>query len=242
MVSFIPQLSVVIPTLDSKDSLVQTINTLYDGIISVPGEVIVVDGGSFDNTLAIAETMKLKVVLSEPGRGIQLSQGAQSATGEWLLFLHSDTKLSIGWGKEVMKFIESNSKTKPKAAAFRYKLDDNTVSAKIMEFFVSIRSNLMGLPWGDQGLLISRKHYSQIGGYKNLPIMEDVNIVLRIGFLRIKILPVYAVTSAIRYKQDGYLFRCSQNFLCILGYAAGISPQRLAKFYNRKRKLFFGNS
>ncbi len=197
----------------------------------VVGEIIVVDGGSTDETRSIANRFGARVFYSKKGRGPQLRAGGEEANGQWLLFLHADTRLTPIWFEAVQQFIDKNNENK--AAVFRFAFDDTSKLAKLIEGGVNLRCKLFGLPYGDQGLLISKKLYHDIGGYKPIPLMEDVDIVRRIGAKRLELLPARAYTSAIRYQQHGYVLRALRN-LCILTlYFCGVSPRWLARLYGR---------
>lgn len=217
-------LTIIIPTLNASA-------TLGDCLAAVrqAEEVLVVDGGSTDSTAAIAERAGATVVRSARGRGAQLHAGALAAGGDWLLFLHADTLLGAGWREAVDLHIASRP---GRGAFFRFRLDSNDWRASIIETGASLRASLLKLPYGDQGLLISRRLYEEIGGYRPLPLMEDVDLVRRIGRRRLRSLPVEAVTSAERWLRDGWFKRSSRNLFYLLLYRAGVAPDRLAELYD----------
>ena len=113
----------------------------------------------------------------------------------------------------------------------RFKLNDGRKRAKILERLVALRVKLFGLPYGDQALLISRDFYREIGGFKPVPLMEDVDIVRRIGRRRLVRLPLDAITSAERYHRDGYLWRSARNLFCLSLYFFGVPPRIIVKLY-----------
>ncbi len=221
-------LSIVIPTYNSSESLEATIQAL----VTPPyvREVIVVDGGSHDGTQDIAQQQADRLVTAEKGRGSQLRAGAQAAKGDWLLFLHADTVLEQNWGREVSNFIAANG-AQDRAAYFTFALDDESDEARRLEKIVCLRCRLLGLPYGDQGLLIRRAHYEKIGGFRDIPLMEDVDIVRRIGKKHLHGLATRALTSAQKYRKLGYGRRMARNVFCLSLYFLGISPQRILKFY-----------
>ena len=211
-------ITVVVATLNAETSLAATLSSLVPGAIDgLVRQVIIVDGGSSDRTLRIAEESGADIIRSEPGRGRQLQAGAKAAKFPWLLFLHADTMLDPGWEREVGTFVERvDIGQRPlAAAAFRFALDDMGFLPRMIEVGVAIRCTLLRLPYGDQGLLIPRRLYDEIGGFKVMPLMEDVDIVRRLGRSRTLILRTQAVTSAIRYKRDGYVKRVARNLACI---------------------------
>jgi rSAM/selenodomain-associated transferase 2 len=214
------KLSVVIPTLNAAEHLSQCLASI-DGV----DEVIVADGGSSDGSVRIAEAAGARIASAPRGRGIQLRRGSKAASGEWLLFLHADTRLSRGWRDAV----ESHVDREPQApACFRFRLDDEAWQARLIERGVALRTRL-GLPYGDQGLLVSRELYESVGGYRPLPLMEDVDLVRRLG--RVRPLAADAVTSAERWRQDGWFRRSARNLLCLGLYGAGMSAERIARLY-----------
>jgi rSAM/selenodomain-associated transferase 2 len=222
-------LSVIIPTLNAGNILRITLDTLA-AATSLPHEVIVADGGSIDDTAVIA-TEGAAIFLETPrGRGRQLAAGAEAAAGEWLLFLHSDTRPQAGWAEAISAFV-ADPANRYRAGFFRFALDDKARAARLLERIVRLRSSVFGLPYGDQGLLISRAYYEQLGGYKRLPLMEDVDIVRRIGRKQLRALPATAITSAEKYRRDGYLLRPLRNVLMLGLYAAGVSPSYLSTHY-----------
>ncbi len=193
-------------------------------------EVIVADGGSTDATAGIAERHGARLVSAPRGRGRQLAAGAAAARGEWFLFLHSDTRLGPGWMAAVARFVE-NAGNVERAAAFSFALADATAQARRIERLVAWRCRALGLPYGDQGLLISRAFYVSLGGFKPMELMEDVDIIRRIGRARLRYLDVPAVTSAARYRKGGYVLRPVRNLLCLGLYFAGVPPRLIARLY-----------
>jgi rSAM/selenodomain-associated transferase 2 len=227
-------ISVVIPTLNVEDGLAACLTALVpaavDGLVR---EVIVVDGGSSDRTLQIVEQSGAELIRSRPGRGEQLAVGAARARGPWLLFLHADTILEPGWEREAAALMErvDSGRRQPTAAAFRFALDDDGFRPRMIEAGVALRCTLFGLPYGDQGLLISRQLYKQAGGYSRLPLMEDVDLVRRIGRRRMTILRTRAITSAVRYQREGYLRRSTRNISCLALYFLRVPARIIARIY-----------
>ncbi len=227
-------LSIVMPTLNAESDLQACLDGLQDGLKAFDrSEIIVADGGSTDATVQIAEHAGAHIVNSEKGRGSQLAAGAAAARGDWLLFVHADTRLADGWPETVAQFIKivAQANDPLKAAVFRFRLDDPSPMARCLESIVELRTWWFALPYGDQCLLISRKFYQQLGGFKPIPIMEDVDIVRRIGRNRLVVLPCDAITSASRYKHEGYLRRMARNVVCLSMWFAGVAPEQIARIY-----------
>lgn len=227
-------ISVVIPTLDAEAGLASCLSALVpaavDGLVR---EVIIVDGGSTDRTLHIADQSGARIIKSAPGRGQQLQTGARAACFPWILFLHADTVLEPGWEREVGAFIERvETGRRPEAGAvFRFALDDLGFWPRFVEWGVAVRTSLLRLPYGDQGLVIPRRLYDRIGGFRDLPLMEDVDMVRRLGRSRTSVLRATAVTSAARYKRDGYIRRIARNLGCLALYYSRVPPRLIAKIY-----------
>ena len=219
-------ISVIIPTLNAAVHLGRCMAAL-DGIT----DVIVADGGSTDGTVEIATRLGAACLHStQTGRGPQLIAGAGLARRDWLLFLHADTVLDPGWQAEAGAFMADPANAF-RAAAFTFALDDPSRAARWLEAGVRLRSRWLGFPYGDQGLLIHRRFYDALSGYKPIVIMEDVDIIRRIGRARLTVLPTRAVTSAVRWQREGYLARSSRNLACLALYYAGLPPHRIKRLY-----------
>ncbi len=227
-------ISVIIPALNAESSLPATLTALIPAALEgLVREVIVVDGGSRDCKREIADRAGAEVIATTANRGAQLAAGAARAKHPWLLFLHADTVLDPGWEREVCHFMErvDSGIGRHAAAAFRFALDDDGAAPRVLEGLVALRCSVLHLPYGDQGLLISRRAYAEAGGYRALPLMEDVDLVRRIGGRRVKLLRSRAVTSAGRYRREGYVRRALRNQACRILYALHVPPGRIAQIY-----------
>jgi rSAM/selenodomain-associated transferase 2 len=220
-------IDVVIPTLNAARSLAPTLDSL-GGDHGLRLSVTVCDGGSRDDTTTIARQGGANVLVTEPGRGRQLADGASAGSAPWLLFLHADTTLSKGWAAAARQFMAMPA---PKAGYFRLRFASADPRARRLESLVAWRCRTFGLPYGDQGLLIERGFYRQTGGFRTLPLMEDVDLVRRIGRRNLLSLDAEAVTSAERYERDGWILRPMRNLGCLALYFAGLSPTVIRRLY-----------
>jgi glycosyltransferase involved in cell wall biosynthesis len=179
-------ISVIIPTANSERLLPRCFDSLITAAVrGVVREVIVSDAGSGDATLEIADAAGAHIVHAKKGRSTQLAEGAAIARSDWLLFLHPETALEPGWEVEAESFIDQAVMERPRAAAFRFALEDFSGEARRAEAKAALRTSLFALPYGDQGLLIPKRLYLKIGGYRALADMEDADIARRIGRRRL---------------------------------------------------------
>jgi rSAM/selenodomain-associated transferase 2 len=222
------RISVVIPTLDVAAELPATLAALANR--EIVREIVVADGGSRDDTIRIAYDAGAHVVVSPRGRGPQLAAGAAAAGGAWLLFLHADCRPAPGWEQAVAAHVATPDAAS-RAGYFAFALDDDRPAARRLERLVAWRCRALSLPYGDQGLLIARTLYDAIGGFAALPLMEDVDLVRRLGRHRLTALPAVACTSARRYRQGGYIRRPLRNLACLSLYFAGVPPRHIARLY-----------
>jgi rSAM/selenodomain-associated transferase 2 len=217
-------LSTVIPTLNAASSLEATLASLGQS----PDEVIIADGGSTDGTQDLARRLGAKVIAAPRGRGAQLSAGIAAAAEPWLLLLHADTRLAPGWPDAVAGHMRAGL---GRAGYFRFTLDSADPRARRLERMVAWRCRALGLPYGDQGLLIHRNLLRIIGGMRPLPLMEDVDLARRLGRRRLAELPADAVTSAAKWEQQGWNRRSARNLACLGFWFAGVPPRVLARLY-----------
>lgn len=191
-------------------------------------EIVVVDGGSGDETRLLAASLGARTIAAPRGRGAQMAAGVAEAAGPWLLLLHADTQLGAEWRKTAVAHMRSGTE---RAAYFRFALASGDPRARRLERIVAWRCRVLSLPYGDQGLLIHRDLLHRIGGVRPLPLMEDVDLVRRIGRRQLVALDVPAVTSAEKWERDGWRRRSLRNLACLTLYGAGVPPRLIARLY-----------
>lgn len=224
-------IDVVIPTLNAAASLRRTIAALDGGTRDLRLSVTVCDGGSRDETTTIARRAGAMVVTADPGRGGQLAAGAAAGRAPWLLFVHADTRLGLGWLDATKRFTESAANAE-RAGYFRLRFDSSDRRARRIERLVAWRCRTFGLPYGDQGLLMARSFYRRLGGFRALPLMEDVEFVRRIGRRNLVALDAEATTSAERYERDGWLVRPLRNLSCLALFLLGVPAHVVRRLYD----------
>ncbi|MDN3563757.1 TIGR04283 family arsenosugar biosynthesis glycosyltransferase [Paeniroseomonas aquatica] len=192
-----------------------------------PCPVVVADGGSADGTQALARRAGARVVTAPRGRGSQLAAGAAAAATPWMLFLHADTRLPPGWADAARAAMADPGR----AGYFALALDDAAPQARRLERLVAWRCRVLALPYGDQGLLISRALYDRVGGYRPLPLMEDVDLVRRLGRRRLAALPLAVTTSAERWRREGWRRRSARNLACLTLWFLGVPPAMIRRLY-----------
>ncbi len=227
----LPCISIIIPALNEAHSLPQTLATLP---AATEIEVIVVDGGSVDQTAAVAKGLGVRVIGSAPGRSRQLNCGAAAATGEILLFLHADTRLPGGFDQAIRQTL---AQPEVVAGAFHLAIDGPGWGLRWVEWGVNLRSRLFQLPYGDQGIFLRAEVFDKMGGFPDLPTMEDFELVGRLRRLgRVAIAPSAVVTSDRRWRTLGILRTTLANQVMIAGYLLGVDPQKLARWYRNLGK------
>ncbi len=223
-----PSISIVIPALDEEASITRTVESCSDPRVL---EVIVVDGGSRDQTAGRAREAGAQVVLSTPGRALQMNCGARLARGSHLLFLHADTRLPLGFGAEVIRLLALPDTA---VGAFTLAIDGAGRSLRLIERVAGFRARRLGLPYGDQVLFLRAELFRQIGGFPELPMMEDFALVRRLSRVgRVRVSPLPALTSARRWEQAGPWRTTLANQLAVASFLAGVSPARIAPWYRR---------
>lgn len=225
----VPLVTVIVPVLDDVRCLARALeSTGGDSRV----EIIVVNAGERTPAMIAVEhaAPDVRWLTSPPGRGRQMNIGARHARGDWLLFLHADTRLPAGWVEELERAERGSSV----GGSFRFQLDSTRRLARVLERGVAARVRWLDLPYGDQALFVRREVFAALGGFRELPLMEDVDFVRRLrrmGRLHHSLLP--AVTSARRWEADGWIRRSVENVILLLLFLAGVTPGRLAVRYRR---------
>jgi len=224
-------LSVVIPTLDAARVLPETAGALMPGLTEgLIRELIVSDGGSSDDTLKVARALGAVTLEGPPGRGGQIARGVEASSADWLLILHADTHLGPGWTDAAWRHVEAGQNM---AGYFRLAFRAEGLAPKLVAMGANFRSRWLGLPYGDQGLLLPRHLLVDIGGVPEVPLMEDVILARRLRRLK-RPLNAEARTSADRYHRDGWAHRVVRNLWILARFRLGAPPERLMREYFEK--------
>ena len=222
------KISIIIPVLNEAYTIKPTLAHLKN---ASNVEIIVVDGGSKDETIALAKSCGVQVISSGLGRATQMNLGATVATGDILLFLHADTRIPPNFDTLIRQALPGNFI----AGAFELKIDANLRGIRLIEKMVNLRSHLFSLPYGDQAIFICSKVFHEIGGFPDLPIMEDFELMRQLKRLgKIEIIPQAVITSGRRWQKLGIIKTTLINQLMIIGYFLGVSPAQLARWYRNK--------
>jgi len=234
MPSLIPEFSVIIPVFHEAALIEKTIEHVHALAADRSIEVLVVDGDLSGETIREIWDDTVRTAIAEPGRGIQLNCGASLAKGDLLLFLHVDTRLPAGAFAKIAAAMENRRII---GGAFRLAIDSRRLPFRVIERGVQYRSRMLGLPYGDQGIFVRRQDFQALGGFRNAPIMEDVDLMRRIRKQkgRILILDDPIVTSARRWEQEGILYCTLRNWCLMLLFFLGIPPEKLLRLYPSPR-------
>ena len=227
------RISVIIPAINEADNIANTIESIGP---EDKKEVIVADGGSSDDTVLIAKSLGARVVNSSPPRARQMNRGAAEATGDVLVFLHADTRLP-----EKFEDFIFNSFKQPKmvAGAFQLRIDSPMQGLRLIEHLANWRSRFLKMPYCDQAIFISSRVFHQVGGFPDIPIMEDFELVRRLQkHGKIVTLPVPVFTSPRRWQSLGILQTTLINQLVIVAYFMGIAPEVIARWYGLSKGVF----
>jgi rSAM/selenodomain-associated transferase 2 len=225
-----PSISVIIPVLDEAQGINDVIAHIRSQAAVDAVEIIVVDGDPAGSTIRAISHPGIITAVAEKGRGSQMNCGAIRATGHILLFLHADTFLPPNAFTRIRNCMEV---TRHAGGAFDMGIDSERKVFRITERYVAWRTRLTRIPFGDQAIFVRRDYFERIGGYRDIPIMEDVDLMRRIRRRgdAICIVPEKVMTSARRWEKDGLVFGTLRNWMLQALYCCGVSPERLARFY-----------
>jgi rSAM/selenodomain-associated transferase 2 len=225
-----PLVSVVIPVFRDTEAAKGLLASLP---VTPEVEVIVVDGEQDEELDKYVRTPQgVRLYRTTAGRGHQMNVGAAAASGEWLLFLHADSRLPADWLGAFRALSDHLI-----GGWFRFALDDDAWQARILERLVSWRVRLLQLPYGDQGLFVRRRQFESMGGYREMPLFEDVEFVQRLTRAdQVVELPLALRTSSRRWRGDGWIYRSAQNLVLVTMYFAGVSPAWLERRYRSGRR------
>ncbi|MEM7726431.1 MAG: TIGR04283 family arsenosugar biosynthesis glycosyltransferase [Cyanobacteria bacterium P01_A01_bin.45] len=236
------KISIIIPALNEVDNIKNTIAAIgkAENI-----EVIVVDGGSEDDTVATIQSLdesfniksNIRVIQSARGRAVQMNAGAEVATGNILLFLHADTRLSANFDVMVRETLKNHYYI---AGAFTLRIDAPMLSLRLVELGVKLRSHILQLPYGDQGIFVRKSTFSKVNGFPEIPIMEDFEFISQLKKLgKVTTLPLPVITSARRWLKKGVIQTTLINQIVIAAFFLGVSPEKIRKWYRQgKLRLF----
>jgi len=225
-------ISIIVPALNEAQNIPATLAGLQNcGEV----EIIVVDGGSHDRTAAIAASLGARVITTAPCRSLQMNAGAAAARGEVLLFLHADTRLPKDFIPSVMTAVSRKGFC---AGAFALRIDSPLRALRFIEHMANLRARCLQLPYGDQALFMRRETFNAVGGFPQLPIMEDFELLRRLKRRgKIVLLPQAVLTSPRRWLKIGILKTWLINQTIVLAYCLGVAPQRLERWYSRKKGI-----
>jgi len=225
------QISIIIPTINEANNLPLLLSDLSS--IQKEGEIIIVDCGSKDKTIDIANIYGARVLITkERNRGLQLNIGAKNSKGEWLIFLHADTRLTHDWLKKINSFLKGN---KNSIYYFEFKINHKKIIYRVLEILVNFRSKIFKLPYGDQGLIIHRTTYFKNNGFRKIPLMEDVDFLRRLKKkkdLKQLNLPIYI--SSRKWERTNIFLQAIKNWNLRKRWLKGESTKSIYSDYYKK--------
>lgn len=225
-----PLLSIIVPVVDEDRIINDLIEHLYGLPFGNGCEVIIADGNQSQNTLKAISRGDVKKIASFKGRGAQMNAGAAVAKGKILLFLHADTLLPRPVLDQILLALKQPDIV---GGAFDLGINSNKWGFRLIETVASLRSRITRMPYGDQAIFIKKAVFERLGGFGEIPLMEDVDLMRRVRKTgqKIAIIPLKVLTSPRRWEKEGLLFSTLRNWILISLYLLGVSPKRLAKFY-----------
>jgi len=225
------KISIIIPTINEANNLPLLLSDLSS--IQKEDEIIIVDCGSEDKTIDIANIYGAKVFISkERNRGLQLDIGAKNSKGDWLIFLHADTRLNHDWFRKINSYLEEN---KNSIYYFKFKINNKKIIYRVLEILVNCRSRFFKQPYGDQGLLIHRTAYFKNNGFRKIPLMEDVDFIKRLNkknYLKQLNLPIFI--NSRKWERTNILFQAIKNWHFRRRWLKGESLKSIYSDYYKK--------
>jgi rSAM/selenodomain-associated transferase 2 len=225
-----PKFSIIVPVLHEAERINDLIGHLRQLDLEKSSEIIVVDGAPEKDTLHSIHDGEITKVSTEKGRARQMNAGAFAARGDILIFLHADTELPLSTLNRMNEFISRNQYV---GGAFDLGIKSDKRIYRVIAFLGSLRSRLNRIPYGDQAIFVRRDYFNKIGGYKDVPLMEDVELMRRIKRSGKKILISHdrVMTSPRRWEEEGLTYCILRNWTLQILYFLGVSPHKLVKYY-----------
>ena len=225
------KISIIIPTFNEANNLPLLLSDL--SIIQKEGEILIIDCGSVDKTIDIANIYGAKVYKSkERNRGLQLDIGAKNSNGDWLIFLHADTRLTHDWFTKIKSVLEGN---KNYIYYFKFRINDKKIIYRVLEILVNFRSQYFKQPYGDQGLIIHRSIYFENNGFRNIPLMEDIDFLRRLNNKKdLKKLNLPIFTSSRKWERTNILLQALKNWNFRRRWLKGESIKSIYSDYYKK--------
>jgi len=225
------KISIIIPTINEANNLPLLLSDLSS--INKEGEIVIVDCGSEDKTIDVAKIYGAKVYKSkERNRGLQLDIGAKNSKGDWLIFLHADTRLTHDWFKKINSFLKENKNI---IYYFKFKINNKKTIYRLLEMVVNFRSKYLRQPYGDQGLIIHRSIYLENNGFRKIPLMEDVDFFRRLKNKKnLKQLNIPIFTSSRKWERTNIFLQSFKNWNLRRRWTKGESINSIYSDYYKK--------
>ena len=225
------KISIIIPTINEANNLPLLLSDL--SIIQKEGEILIVDCGSEDKTIDVANIYGAKVYKSkERNRGLQLDMGAKNSKGEWLIFLHADSRLTHDWFNKIKTVLKAD---KNYIYYFKFRINNKKILYRVLEILVNFRSQYFKQPYGDQGLIIHRSIYLKNNGFRKIPLMEDVDFLRRLNnkkYLKQLNLPIF--TSSRKWERTNIFLQALKNWNFRRRWLKGESTKSIYSDYYKK--------
>ena len=221
------KLSIIIPTLNESQNLPLLLSDLSEYNSNI--EILIIDSTSKDKTKDIALINGTRFFkINKNNRGLQLNYGAKKANADWLLFIHADSRLKFNWSKEIIEILKKDPNF---VYYFKFKVNNKSLNYRFLEFLVNLRCLIFKSPYGDQGLLISKENFKNLGGYKAIPIMEDLDFICRINKKNLKSLRTPIFTSSRKWDEINFVRQSLKNWYLRRLMRKGYSINRIYKKY-----------